>query len=89
MNIDDLLCVGAVDNILVSSTIGRNKLLIPGEVKMCIRDSSSYSYINETSPYDTSIRVSVEEINGILKIRIYQNQKGSFLKYKRASYYLY
>ncbi|EGJ70974.1 Phosphoribosylformylglycinamidine cyclo-ligase [Bacteroides coprosuis DSM 18011] len=32
MNIDDLLCVGAVDNILVSSTIGRNKLLIPGEV---------------------------------------------------------
>ena len=32
MNIDDLLCVGAVNNILVSSTIGRNKLLIPGEV---------------------------------------------------------
>ena len=32
MNIDDLLCVGAVDNILVSSTIGRNKKLIPGEV---------------------------------------------------------
>ena len=32
MNIDDLLCVGAVDNILVSSTIGRNTLLIPGEV---------------------------------------------------------
>jgi phosphoribosylformylglycinamidine cyclo-ligase len=32
MNIDDLLCVGAMDNILVSSTIGRNKLLIPGEV---------------------------------------------------------
>jgi phosphoribosylformylglycinamidine cyclo-ligase len=32
MNTDDLLCVGAVDNILVSSTIGRNKTLIPGEV---------------------------------------------------------
>ena len=32
MNIDDLLCVGATDGILVSSTIGRNKLLIPGEV---------------------------------------------------------
>ena len=32
MNIDDLLCVGATDNILVSSTIGRNKQLIPGEV---------------------------------------------------------
>ena len=32
MNLDDLLCVGAVDNILLSSTIGRNKQLIPGEV---------------------------------------------------------
>ena len=32
MNIDDLLCVGAVDNIMLSSTIGRNKNLIPGEV---------------------------------------------------------
>lgn len=32
MNIDDLICVGATDNILVSSTIGRNKMLIPGEV---------------------------------------------------------
>lgn len=32
MNVDDLLCVGAVDNIVVSSTIGRNKLLIPGDV---------------------------------------------------------
>ena len=32
MNIDDLLCVGAVDNILVSSTIGRNKNLVPGSV---------------------------------------------------------
>lgn len=32
MNTDDLLCVGAVDNILISSTIGRNKMLVPGEV---------------------------------------------------------
>ncbi len=32
MNMDDLLCVGAMDNILLSSTIGRNKKLIPGEV---------------------------------------------------------
>ncbi|KAJ3022195.1 UNVERIFIED_CONTAM: hypothetical protein HDU68_009269 [Siphonaria sp. JEL0065] len=32
MNIDDLLCVGAVDNILLSSTIGRNKSLVPGSV---------------------------------------------------------
>lgn len=32
MNIDDLLCVGATDNILLSSTIGRNKNLVPGDV---------------------------------------------------------
>ena len=32
MNIDDLLCVGATDGILLSSTIGRNKMLVPGEV---------------------------------------------------------
>jgi phosphoribosylformylglycinamidine cyclo-ligase len=36
MNIDDLLCVGAVDNIMLSSTIGRNKNVIPGEVLSAI-----------------------------------------------------
>lgn len=36
MNLDDLLCVGVTDNILVSSTIGRNKNLIPGEVVAAI-----------------------------------------------------
>ncbi len=36
MNIDDLLCVGACSNILVSSTIGRNKNVIPGEVVSAI-----------------------------------------------------
>ena len=36
MNIDDLLCVGAIDNILLSSTIGRNKSLITGEVLAAI-----------------------------------------------------
>ncbi len=36
MNLDDLLCVGATNNILLSSTIGRNKLKIPGEVIMYI-----------------------------------------------------
>ena len=40
MNIDDLLCVGATDNILVSSTIGRNKRLIPGEVISAIINST-------------------------------------------------
>jgi len=41
MNIDDLLCVGATDNILVSSTIGRNKQLIPGEVISAIINGTS------------------------------------------------
>ena len=36
MNLDDLLCVGCYDNILLSSTIGRNKMLIPGEVVSAI-----------------------------------------------------
>ncbi len=40
MNLDDLLCVGVVDNILVSSTIGRNKNLIPGEVIKAIIEGS-------------------------------------------------
>lgn len=40
MNIDDLLCVGAIENILLSSTIGRNKNLIPGEVISAIIDGT-------------------------------------------------
>ncbi|MBP9601054.1 MAG: phosphoribosylformylglycinamidine cyclo-ligase [Lutibacter sp.] len=36
MNIDDLLCIGATDNIMLSSTIGRNKNVIPGEVLSAI-----------------------------------------------------
>lgn len=40
MNIDDLLCVGATENILVSSTIGRNKNNIPGEVIAAIIDGT-------------------------------------------------
>ncbi len=48
MNIDDLICVGAVDNILVSSTIGRNKHKIPAEVIAAI--------INGTEQLCTSLR---------------------------------
>lgn len=40
MNVDDLLCVGATDKILVSSTIGRNKNLIPGEVLSALINGS-------------------------------------------------
>jgi len=41
MNIDDLLCVGATDNILLSSTIGRNKMLVPGEVISAIIEGTN------------------------------------------------
>ena len=40
MNIDDLLCAGACNNILISSTIGRNRKLIPGEVISAIINGS-------------------------------------------------
>lgn len=40
MNLDDLLCVGATSNILISSTIGRNKARIPGEVISAIIDGT-------------------------------------------------
>lgn len=40
MNIDDLLCIGATDNIMLSSTIGRNKNVIPGEVISAIINGS-------------------------------------------------
>jgi phosphoribosylformylglycinamidine cyclo-ligase len=47
MNVDDLLCVGATQNILLSSTIGRNKNLIPGEVISAI--------INGTEEVDSTV----------------------------------
>ena len=40
MNLDDLLCVGAMDGILLSSTIGRNKRLVPGEVVKAVIDGT-------------------------------------------------
>lgn len=46
MNVDDLICVGATDNIIVSSTIGRNKNLIPGEVVGELINGTA-NYINE------------------------------------------
>ena len=44
MNTDDMLCVGAVDNILLSSTIGRNKQLIPGEVITALIEGTEESF---------------------------------------------
>lgn len=57
MNIDDLLCVGATDNILLSSTIGRNKHLIPGEVIAAIIHGTS-ELIAELRDYGIGIHAT-------------------------------
>ncbi|MFC1731221.1 AIR synthase related protein [candidate division KSB1 bacterium] len=54
MNIDDLLCAGVTDNILLSSTIGRNKNLIPGEVIAAIIDGTE-SFLSELRELGISI----------------------------------
>jgi phosphoribosylformylglycinamidine cyclo-ligase len=54
MNIDDLLCVGATDNILLSSTIGRNKRLIPAEVIAAII-SGTEDLVRQLSSYGVNI----------------------------------
>ncbi|MBN4070431.1 phosphoribosylformylglycinamidine cyclo-ligase [Olleya sp. AH-315-F22] len=54
MNIDDLLCVGVTDNILLSSTIGRNKNLIPGEVISAIINGTE-ELISELKDYGVTI----------------------------------
>ncbi|HET8803658.1 MAG TPA: AIR synthase related protein [Aequorivita sp.] len=54
MNIDDLICVGAVDNIMLSSTIGRNKNLIPGEVISAIINGTE-ELISEMKQYGVTI----------------------------------
>lgn len=54
MNVDDLLCVGAVDNIIVSSTIGRNKILVPGEVISAIINGTE-ELLKELREHDVNI----------------------------------
>ena len=54
MNLDDLLCVGATENILLSSTIGRNKSLIPGEVITAIIEGTE-EILSDLSNYGVSI----------------------------------
>ena len=55
MNIDDLLCVGAVDNIMLSSTIGRNKNLISGDVIKATIEGTE-ELITEMSNYGVNIK---------------------------------
>ena len=59
MNVDDLLCVGATNNILLSSTIGRNKNLIPGEVISTIINGT-----NELCQELTELGVSIYPTGG-------------------------
>jgi len=54
MNLDDLLCVGATDNIMLSSTIGRNKNLIPGEVLSAIINGTE-ELIADLKKFDVTI----------------------------------
>ncbi|HLT33935.1 MAG TPA: AIR synthase related protein [Aquaticitalea sp.] len=54
MNIDDLLCIGATDNIMLSSTIGRNKNLIPGEVISAIINGTE-TLISELKNFGVTI----------------------------------
>ncbi|MFT5436952.1 MAG: phosphoribosylformylglycinamidine cyclo-ligase [Ulvibacter sp.] len=54
MNVDDLLCVGAVDKIMLSSTIGRNKNLIPGEVISAIINGTE-ELINDLEKFGVNI----------------------------------
>lgn len=55
MNVDDLICVGATDNIMLSSTIGRNKNLIPGEVISAIINGTE-ELISDLEKHGITIR---------------------------------
>ena len=57
MNIDDLICVGAIDNIVVSSTIGRNKKLIPGEIIKTIIEGNE-KVISKLNSFGLNIKSS-------------------------------
>lgn len=57
MNVDDLLCVGATDNIILSSTIGRNKNLIPGEVISAIINGTE-ELLDELSGFGVKIHAT-------------------------------
>ena len=57
MNIDDLICVGAIDNIIVSSTIGRNKKLITGDVIKTIIEGNE-NVISKLNSYGINVKSS-------------------------------
>ena len=97
MNIDDLLCVGAVDNILLSSTIGRNKNLIPGEVIAAIINGteellaeyrklgvSIYSTGGETADVGDLVRTII--VDSTVTCRMKRSVIGGLASYGQATY---
>lgn len=82
MNLDDLLCVGATDNILFSSTIGRNKMLVPGEVVAALIEGTEdllsdlrrmgigiYSTGGETADVGDLVRTIVVDADVVCRMR--------------------
>jgi len=57
MNLDDMACVGCVDNIVLSSTIGRNKILIPAEVLSTIINGAS-DFLEELKSYGVNVTLA-------------------------------
>ena len=90
MNTDDLLCVGAVDNILVSSTIGRNKMLVPGEVISAIingTDTHSSKQLVEMTGHrlrvrDTDLGEKIRDKINDLRELVYAYRNG-YLKERK------
>ena len=70
MNVDDLLCVGAVDKIMLSSTIGRNKNLIPGEVISAIINGTEELIKDLPVPLPTDLPWAVSNPQGNIWIRL-------------------
>jgi phosphoribosylformylglycinamidine cyclo-ligase len=57
MNIDDLICVGVTDNIVISSTIGRNKNLIPGEILSHLINGTN-DYLEYLKKFNVNLHLS-------------------------------
>lgn len=84
MNIDDLICVGATDNIIISSTIGRNKNLIPGEVVSTLIESTS-RYLSKLQTLGVGVHLAGGETADVGDIvRTVDVGFTAFVRMKRA-----
>ncbi len=84
MNIDDLACVGATDNIVISSTIGRNKNLIPGEVVSALIDGTS-RYLKRLASLGVNVHLAGGETADVGDIvRTIDVGFTAFVRIKRA-----